>query len=182
MSRLYPAAEESRGPGLPPPAAPSPGGGLEIDIMARLAVCLDGLQSAAGRLALSRERDQCGWADCHPIPLAAVTTPGGTAGSIVDERWQPRAGFAWQVLLLTVTFLAGATSAVVYKTAGNEGLIPSNAKMDFLPDAAGLATWEPKGLILLPGTQLSWNAAGGGIVASGEAVEIALPRLAGYLM
>lgn len=167
-------------PGAGLPYDPDPGAGVEVDFWGKLALTLDGMTDAARRLAAARERDRCEWMDCHPIPLNPLAISG--AGPLIDERWGPRKGFAWQILLLTVTFGAGATSATVYRTADATGLFAANAKQDFLPDANSMATWEPKGLILLPGTQLSWLAAGGGITVSGEAIEIAIERLAAYLM
>lgn len=154
-----------------------PAAGAELDVVARLALSIGELGDAAARLAAARER--IAWEDCHTIPLAALA---GTGAALVDERWQPRPGWAWQVLLLTVTFGAGATSAVLYESASVEGLIPNNALRSFLPDAANMATWEPKGLLVLPGHQLSWLAAGGPVTVAGRAVEVRLARLPDYLI
>lgn len=158
----------------------APGITAELDIFGRLAVCLDGLTDAARRLAEARERDRIAWEECHTVQLSPLSN--SAAGNLVDERWQPRQKWAWQVLLLTVTFGAGATSAIVYETADPSGLVANNARHSFTPDAAGMATWEPKGLLLLPGNQLSWTSAGGGITVSGAAVEVKLSRLPDYLL
>jgi hypothetical protein len=173
MRHLYPAAAPAA------PAAPA-GAGAELDIGARLVLALDSVTAAAGRLAAARERDALAWEDCHPIDIAPVSE--AAAGIITDERWQPRKNWAWQVLLLTVVFGGGATSAVLYKSADPTGAVSNNALKSFIPDAAGVAAWEPKGLILLPGQQLMLSSAGGGALMRGEAVEIALPRLPEYLM
>jgi hypothetical protein len=161
-------------------ASEAPGVTAELDVFGRLSVCLDGLTDAARRLAEARERDRIAWEECHTIPLAPLSS--AAAGNLLDERWQPRTGWAWQVLLLTVTFGAGATSAIVYETADASGIVPNNAKHSFIPDAASMATWEPKGLLLLPGNQLSWSSSGGGITVSGAAVEVKLSRLPDYLL
>lgn len=178
MGKLYPPVTSV--PRLE--AAPGPGAGAELDISARLVATLDGVSDAARQLAASRTRDQLSWEDCHPIDIAALQTPGGAAGFITDERWQPREKWAWQVLLITVTFGAGGTSAVLYQTASAEGTVANNSLKSFIPDAASTAVWEPKGLILLPGHQLGLQAAGGGATLRGKAVEIYLPRLPEYLM
>lgn len=157
-----------------------PAAEVELDVAGRLELCLGRVADAARRMADARERERISWEDCHTIPLATLAS--SAAGNLIDERWQPRAGWAWQVLLLTVTFGAGATSAILYKTADASGIIAGNAKRSFLPDTAGMATWEPKGLLLLPGHQLSWASAGGGVTVSGEAVEVRFGRLPDYLL
>lgn len=183
MQRLFPLGADVSTPpepGLSGPAATEAPEGLGLDIMARIAVCLETVGGAARDLALARERDRLGWEDCHPIDIDPVAIAG--AGSMTDERWQPRKGWAWQVLLLTVVFGAGGTSGALYKSADPTGAIASNGLHDFIPDAIGWATWEPKGLILLPGQQLLLTAAGAGATMRGQAVEIALHRLPDYLM
>jgi hypothetical protein len=166
--------------GTPPEGPPEPS-----DIMVRLAACLDLVGGASRRLADAMERqrlrEELQWEDCHPIDLAPVSIAG--AGSLTDERWQPRAGFAWQILLVTVTFGAGATEAVMYKSADASGATPNNALNGFTPNAVtSIGVWEPKGLIFLPGQQALFAATGGGITVRGEAVEIALGQLPPYLM
>jgi hypothetical protein len=190
MSRLFPSGADisaSLSPGTsregtsgtpPEPEGPP-------DLMVRIAACLDLVGGASRRLADAMERqrqlEELEWEDCHPIPLAPIAT--GAAGSLTDERWQPRAGFAWQVLLITITFGAGATEAVMYKTADGSGSTPNNTRQGFTPNATtSIATWEPKGLIFLPGQQALFVATGGGITVTGEAVEIALGKLPAYLM
>jgi hypothetical protein len=155
------------------------------DIMVRIAACLELVGGASGRLAdaieRQRQREMLEWEDCHPIDLAPIAI--GAAGNLTDERWQPRAGFAWQILLVTVTFGAGATEAIMYKSADATGAVASNALQGFTPGAVtGTAVWEPKGLIFLPGQQALFAAAGGGVTVRGEAVEIALGQLPAYLM
>jgi hypothetical protein len=197
MALLYPGDGPPPGPGpvtsggypspygtpAPPASGPEEAGaepGLGVDIMARIAVCLDTVGAAARDLAIARDRERLDWEDCHPIDIAPVSM--GAAGIITDERWQPRKGWAWQVLLITVVFGAGGTSAQLFKSADASGAVPSNALHNFLPDANGWASWEPKGLILLPGQQLLTSAAGSGATVRGQAVEIALHRLPDYLM
>lgn len=161
--------------------APSPAGPLiGAELGAQLEVRIGELADAADRLARARMRDQCEWAECHPIPLAPVAIPA--AGNVIDERWAPRTDWAWQVVLLSVTFGAGATAATVYEASGEAGLIAANALRNFAPNAGGMDWWEPKGLIVLPNQALSWQAAGGGITVSGRAVEISMAKLADYLM
>lgn len=153
-------------------------GGAGVDIGLRLIASVESLDGAVRRLQAGR--DLIPWEDCHPVDLFPLASAG--AVPLIDERWQPRQGFTWQVLLLTVSFGAGATSAVVYTTADASGLIPSNSRKSFLPDTAGMAVWEPKGLLLGPGSQLSWLSAGGGITVSGQAVEVRTHLLPLYLM
>jgi hypothetical protein len=153
--------------------------------MVRIAACLDLVGGASRRLAdameRERQREMLEWEDCHPIPLQPLAN--AAAGTLTDERWQPRAGFAWQILLVTVTFGAGTTYAVMYDSAGAEGQIASNALHDFVPSAvSGMAEWEPKGLLVLPGHQMSFASTAGGITVSGRAVEISLGKLPAYLM
>lgn len=150
--------------------------GAQLDISLRLIAALESLDGAVR----GRGRDLIPWEDCHPVDLFPLAS--SSAVPLIDERWQPRQGWTWQVLLLTVTFGAGATSAVVYTTADASGLIPSNSRKSFLPDTANMATWEPKGLLLGPGSQLSWLSAGGGITVSGLAVEVRTHLLPLYLM
>jgi hypothetical protein len=183
MNRLFPLGADISAPpepGLSGPAAEGPADGMGLDIMARIAVCLEAVGGAARDLAAARARDQLGWEDCHPIDIDPVAEAG--AGAITDERWQPRKGWAWQVLLLTVVFGTGGTSAALYKSADPAGALANNALHDFIPDTIGWASWEPKGLILLPGQQLLLSAAGAGATMRGQAVEIALHRLPDYLM
>lgn len=177
MAGLYP---ERFAPPPAPPAGPGPALEGELDIGGRLVIALDNVTAAAQKIAEQRRRDRLSWDDCHPIDITA--NQSNAAGFLTDERWQPRATWAWQVLLLTVVFGAGATAAVLYQTASADGALAANALNDFLPDTAGIGTWEPKGLILLPGHQLALQSAGGGVTMRGKAVEIALPRLAEYLM
>jgi hypothetical protein len=183
MGLLYPA--DGPPPGAPP--APTPAGYATpaeepgLTLMAQLAVTLETAGNAAARLADIANRAQLDWEDCHPVPLSPLSN--AAAGPLTDERWQPRKGWAWQVLLVTVTFGAGATYAVMYDAAGTEGQIASNARHDFVPSAVSeMAEWEPKGLIVMPGHQMSFASVGGGITVSGQAIEIALDKLPAYLM
>jgi hypothetical protein len=191
MSRLFPAgADVSAGTvaqamapgtsGMPPEDAGGP-----PDIMVRIAACLDLVGGASRRLAdamdRARQMEMLDWDDCHPVDLAPLALAG--AGSVTDERWQPRAGFAWQILLITITFGAGATEAIMYKSADGSGAVPSNALQGFTPNATtSVATWEPKGLLFLPGQQALFVSTGGGLTVRGEAVEIALSKFPAYLM
>src|SRR5215469_14292540 len=162
MGLLYPqqALDPARTRAVP--AAPDPGAGVDlaaaVTLFARLGASLDDVTAV---LARQRRRNQLAWEDCHPIDLFPLSASG--AGSLTDERWQPRQGVAWQILLVTITFGAGA--------------IAGNALKDFVPNAtSSVATWEPKGLLFLPGQQALFNATGGGITVRGEAVEIAINK------
>jgi hypothetical protein len=183
LRRLFPqGADVSAQPvaGLSGPASEAPPPGIGAELWAQISLCLDRVGGAARDLAAAVERDRLGWEDCHPIDIDPVAI--ASAGSMTDERWQPRKGWAWQVLLLTVVFGAGGTSGSLYKSADGSGALANNALHDFIPDTIGWASWEPKGLILLPGQQLLLTSAGGGATMRGQAVEIALHRLPDYLM
>src|SRR5215469_9242458 len=176
MGLLYPqqALDPARTRAVP--AAPDPGAGVDlaaaVTLFARLGASLD---DVTAELARQRRRNQLAWEDCYPIDLFPLSASG--AGSLTDERWQPRQGVAWQILLVTITFGAGATFANMYKSADASGAIAGNALKDFVPNAtSSVATWEPKGLLFLPGQQALFNATGGGITVRGEAVEIAINK------
>jgi len=183
MALLYPqqALEPHRTRAVPEPAA---GPAASLDLAAALAVVArlgTALDTMTGELERQRRRNQLSWEDCHPIDLFPLAE--NAAGVLTDERWQPRQGVAWQILLITITFGAGGTFATMYKSADASGAIASNALHDFIPNAtSSIATWEPKGLIFLPGQQGLFSASGGGITVRGEAVEIAIDKLPDYLM
>lgn len=149
-----------------------------IDIGARLIACLGDLSTAVRKLQ-ARPRP-LPWDVCHPVPLEPLAS--AAAGSLIDERWQPRQYYTWQIMLISIFFGAGATSALAYTTADASGILPNNARKSFVPDAAGMAVWEPKGLLLNPGDQLSFTSAGGGITVTGQAIEVRTDWLTDYLM
>ena len=149
----------------------------EIDIGARLVACLTNLSTAVRRM---QAWPRIPWEDCHPIPLEPLAS--SAAGPLIDERWQPRQYYTWQIMLISVFFGAGATSAIAYETADASGLLPNNSRKSFVPDAANMAVWEPKGLFLNPGDQLSFVSAGGGITVTGQAIEIRTAVLPEYLI
>ena len=177
--RTQAAATEAAGGGV----ADGPGGaGAELDLFARLSVSLDA-NSAALRQA--RAALSVPWDVCHIIPLNPVQN--SAAGTITDERWEPREGFAWHVLRVSVQSqgTGGATSALLVQDAAAAGAY--NLQLVPPPGTAGtagsfLGTWEPKGKFLLPGQRLILVTTAGGAIMNGEAVEIALDWLPRYLM
>lgn len=113
------------------------------------------------------------WEDCHPVPLAPVASPNGVAGTINDERWEPREGFAWHIVAVSVVFGAGTTLATVYRDAVGAQNQRNSQATGFL--------WEPKAEILLPNSRLVFTSVGGPITVSGDAIEISLDFLPTYL-
>lgn len=155
--------------GPPGQAAPV----AELDVMARLTAAVDTLGAAARRLVAQQERARLSWEECHPVPIA----PGelAEAGILQDpDRWGPRQGWAWVVTRLTGVLGAGGTAMTVYRDAPQ----PTSA----LLGPVGSGIWEPYELVLLPGQQLLWEAAGGGLVVSGDATEVSLDALPRLLM
>jgi hypothetical protein len=172
MSQLYPAAPMEAPPR--PAPGPAPGAGAELDIMARLTVCLDGLTTAARQLAAARDRARLSWEECHLIDIPPAQS---TAAGTIDppDIWQPRAGWVWNILLLAGTLGASGTGMSVYRDAA----VPTNLLLG--PVTSGL--WEPKGLFLMPGRRLVWTSAGDALtVSTGIAVEIAIDKLPAYLL
>jgi hypothetical protein len=159
------------------------GAGAELEVFARLAVALDANTS---RMAAAIAAGAVPWEVCHPIPLNPITNTA--AGSVSDERWEPREGFAWHITRVSVQSNAngGATSALVVA----DSVISSGAYnlQSFPPPgtagAAGsfLGCWEPKGLFLMPGNRLILQTSGGGAIANGQAIEIATDWLSRYLL
>lgn len=181
---LWGAGNASAAIEIAPPDAgalePVPGAGAAagLELIARIGACIGDVGAELRRQRLAA---RLAWDDCHPIEIFPSAI--NAAGTLGDERWQPREGFAWQILLLTVTFGAGATYAVAYQSADPSGALPKNALHDFVPNAtSSMASWEPKGKILLPGQQLLFASTGGGITVRGDAVEIAIDKLPAYLM
>lgn len=167
MSRLYPA------PAAPGPA-PAPAAAAELDIAGRLVIALDAMTAAAARLEARRERARLSWEQCHLIDIPPAQS---TAAGVIDppDIWQPRAGWAWQVVLLPAVLGPAGTSMTLYRDAA----IPTNQVLS--STVSGL--FEPKGLFLLPGRRLVWASAGDALtVCTGQAVEIALDALPAYLM
>lgn len=174
MQHLYagarPGADPPPGP-APAPAAGGPGITGELDIAARLAVCLDGLAAAARRLEVTARASKLAWESCHVVQVTPNVT---SAAGVIDDpdRWGPRAGWAWMITRLTIVMAAGAT-ATVYRdapTSGNELLYQVNA-----------GVWEPKGMILLPGQRLVVTASAQAVV-NGDAVEMPLDMLPAFLL
>lgn len=166
-----------------PPAAPGGGGAsLDLEVMGRLAVALDG---NAAELRASRAAARIPWEACHPVPLNPITV--NAAGAVADERWEPREGWFWHITRVSVQSLAasGATSAL----AALDSLAAGAANLQSFPPAGATATagaflgcWEPKGLIIGAGQRLMVSGTGGGFIANGQAIEIAADWLPTYLM
>lgn len=173
MSALFP-----RGGPAPAAAPPAPGVTAELDIMGRLAVCLDGVAGAMQKLAEQRERARLSWEECHPVDLTPGISPGTPpAAGVIDEpdTWGPRQGWAWQILWQVGILGPAGTLMTAYRDAP----IPANTL--FASTVSGV--WEPKALILLPGRRLVWSSAGDMLtVTAGQAVEIAIDKLPAYLM
>lgn len=161
------------GPPAPAAGTSGPAAGLELDLGARLVICLEGMTAALGRLGA---REGFTWEECHPVQIApniAVVQQGGATYLIDDpDRWGPRKGWAWWITRLTIAMPSG--TATVFRdapTSGNELLFSVTA-----------GTWEPsRGEVLLPGQRLVVQASSVAVV-NGEAIEIWLPRLADFLM
>lgn len=159
--------------------------GTVLSVMAKLAVSLS---SAAKEMRRNREALKIPWRFCHPIPLNPITETG--AGVMTDERWEPRQEWAWHITRVSVQSnqAGGATSAI----CAQDSIVPGGVgayNLQSFPPAGSTVTagsfmgcWEPKGKFLLPGNRLVFSATGGGIIANGEAIEIALDWLATYLM
>ena len=124
-----------------------------------------------------RARPEIPWDACHPIPLNPMASNAAGFLGWGDERWTPPAGFAWHVTEIAVVMGAGTTSWTLYRDGGQSG---SAAFQFFQSQVSGLL--EPRALILMPGNNLNFNSAGGGITVSGLAVEVALDWLPAYLM
>lgn len=151
-----------------------PAAGAELDVFARLSVAIDG---ATTEMRRQRQAARKAWEHCHPAPL--VTLANNAAGTITDERWQPRAGWAWQLTRISVVSNAGgATAAALYQGG------PGGEWLQNFTGTAGafMGIWEPKGTFLLPGNQLVWTSTGGGITVNGQVIEISLDWLPTYLM
>jgi hypothetical protein len=178
LSQQYAAQAEQAATAAAGGDAGGPEAGAELSVFARLAVSLDG---AAAEMRKQRQAARKAWEHCHPIPLVTLTNTG--AGTITDERWQPRQSWAWQVLRVSVVSNSsgGATAAALFRdSAGADGAYQLQA---FAGSAGSfLGVWEPKGMFLLPGQQMVWTSTGGGITVNGEAIEIALDWLPTYLM
>ena len=156
------------------PEAASPAAGAEVGgelaIMVRLAAALE---SNAAAIRASAAPTQIAWEKCHPIPLHPLAQ--SAAGTLDDERWQPRQGWAWQIMGMAFTLGAGGTSYSVWEDSPND---PTN--LQFSATVSG--RWEPNDFFILPGSRLVFTSVGGGLtVCKGKAVEIALDSLPGYL-
>lgn len=150
------------------------GGGAELDIFARLSVSLD---SAAAEMRKNRNAAKIPWEYCHPIPLNPINVPAG--GVVSDERWEPREGFAWHVVRMSVVS-TGATTVSAFRdtTAANAWMVNS-----FTGTAnAFLGLWEPKGEFLLAGNRLIFSAVAGTATVNGQAIEVAIDWLPTYLL
>lgn len=184
-----PGQEDPPGPNSPGYPGDETLGDLEagsvLQIMAKLAVSLG---SAAAEMRRNREALKIPWKYCHPIPLNPITETG--AGVISDERWEPRAEWAWQITRISIQSnqSGGATSAIIAQDSIAPGGVGAWNLQSFPPagttiTAGGfMGCWEPKGKFLLPGNRLVLSSTGGGVIANGEAIEIALDWLATYLM
>jgi hypothetical protein len=165
-------------------AGDSGGAGVELDVFGRLAVALD-RNSAEHRAA--RAAAQIPWEYCHPILLAPVAING--AGTINDERWEPRESWVWHILRVSVQSNAagGATSALLAQDSAN---VAGAFNLQSFPPAGSAALvagsfmgcWEPKGKFLMAGQRLILTAVAGGAIINGEAIEIARDWLPTYLM
>lgn len=157
--------------------------GSVLQIMAKLAVSLG---HAAAEMRRNREALKIPWKYCHPIPLNPITEAG--AGVISDERWEPRQQWAWHITRVSIQSNAsgGATSAILAQDStlgvGAWNLQSFPPAGSTIAAGAFMGCWEPKGKFLLPGNRLLVSATGGGCIANGEAIEIALDWLATYLM
>lgn len=176
----------SAAPDDPPDAATGlsmPAGAAELDIRARLVLALEGNTSAMNR---ARSAWDVPWEVCHPIPLNPVTNTA--AGVINDERWEPRQGFVWHILRVSVASNAsgGATSALLVQDSAQ--VAGASDLQQFPPvgtaGTAGsfLGCWEPKGKFLFPGQRLILQTTGGGAIMNGDAIEIDTNWLSRYIM
>lgn len=162
---------------------PGDGGGAGLDVMAQLSVALG---SNTDEMRRTRESLVIPWEVCHPAPLNPVAIPG--AGTLNDERWEPRPGWCWHVTRVSVqsALTGGATSAIL---AQDSGAAAGAYNLQSFPPVgttavagAFLGCWEPKGYFMMPGDRLILITTGGGAIMNGSVVEIALAWLSRYLM
>lgn len=156
--------------------AEQPAAGLEIDADVSFLLSLRTAIEQNTR-ALKSPRPKIPWEACHPIPLNPINI--GAAGTTSDERWEPREGFAWHVMRIGVASQT-ATAAAVFR---DSPAVSAWELQAFTMVAGAFATpWEPRGLVLLPGSRLVWTATGGTATVNGDAIEVALDWLAAYLI
>lgn len=176
------AAQRITAEGAPPQQMPE-GPGAELELFARLAIALD---RNSDQLRMNRAAGRIPWDACHPIPLNPIANTA--AGTITDERWQPREGFVWHITRVSVQSNAagGATSALAVQDSAN---MDGATNLQSFPPPGSTATagsflgcWEPKGKFLMPGSTMLIQAIGGGVIANGEAVEVALDWFPTYLL
>lgn len=177
--RSQDTAAEAADPG----EAGAGGGGLDLELFARLAVALG---QNTEELRQHRVHPSIPWEVCHPAPLNPIT--GTVAGAVNDERWEPRQGWFWHITRISVQSNAagGATSALaVLDSVNTQGA----GNLQQFPPAGSTATagsflgcWEPKGLFIGAGTRLLIQGVAGGCIANGQAVEIRADWLPTYLM
>lgn len=166
MGRLY--------PGLPPAGPPPPAPGAELDVMARLALCVDAMGAAAQRFAEAQHRARLSWNQCHPIDIPPEQS---AAAGVLDptDIWGPRQGYAWHVMLIPAELGPAGTLMSLYRDA------PVQTNLLFQSTVSGL--FEPRRLILLPGRRLVWSSAGDALtVGNGIAIEVDIDILPVYLM
>lgn len=151
--------------------------GLELDADINFVVALRSALEENTR-ALKSRKPRIPWEACHPVPLNPINIGAGTAGTS-DERWEPREGVAWHIM--RVGFISQtATAAALFR----DSTVAGAWQLQSFTVAAGAFAppWEPRGLILLPGSRLIWQATGGTGTANGDAIEIDLDWLPAYLI
>jgi hypothetical protein len=168
------ATAAARGAGAPD-TAPAAGGeavaGGELGIMVRLAAALE---SNTAELQRQRSAAEMTWALVHPIEIPPQQSDA--AGTLQDpDRWGPSQGWAWRIFGWTVVLGAGATSFSIWLDSPND---PTN--LLFTSSVSG--RWEPSHFYLMPQRQMVFTSVGGGLtVCKGQAAEIAINYLPGYL-
>jgi hypothetical protein len=183
LTQAYARQMAGQAPGELADAAADAGPGLEVDVFARLAVALDG---AAGEMRRGRAAAKIAWEHCHPIPLATISNTA--AGTLNDERWEPRQNMAWHITRVSAQSnqSGGATSVIAAQDStevqGGYNLYEFPPPGTTVAAGAFLGTWEPKGLFLLPGNRLVFATIAGGATINGQAIEIAVDWLPTYLM
>lgn len=145
---------------------PDSGASVGADLWAGLAVSLG---TVAGEL--QRGRDERRWANAHPLNLPpAQSVAAGTLDP--PDSWQPRQGWLWRIEELIIALGAGATQASVYRDA------PTPINLLLQTSTGGL--WEPKRLLIMPGSRLVVTSVGGGVTVRIEGVEVSMA--ASYLV
>ena len=157
----------------PGQAAAEPGpGGAGLDIMARLAVAIEGFNRNAARPP-EYAKPVIPYDAAHIIPIPAVAN--NAAGTIdIPNQQRPMQGYVWHIGRLTVVFGSGTTSVSIYGEAAD------NSTLIVQFTASGI--FEPSRTFLTETHRLVYVSAGGGFTCNGEAIQVKLPWLATYLM